>query len=74
MGGVDDRPEEANGDCLHSESAGLRDRRQDAPLVEWDEHVPLGIDPLPELERQPARDIGRRVLVLPKRVELPALA
>ena len=74
MVGVDDRPEEAHRDCLRPERAGLRDRRQDARLVERDEHVPLGIDPLPELERQPARDVGRRVLVLTERVELPALA
>ena len=74
VGGIDDRPEEADGDCLRPEGAGRRDRRQDATLVERDEDVPLGIDPLPELERQPARDIRGRILVLPKRVELPALA
>jgi hypothetical protein len=72
--GVDDRPDQADRDCFGAEAARLGDRLEDALLVELDEDVPLRIDPLPNLERQVARHVGRRIRELPERLELAALA
>ena len=72
--GIDDRPEQADPDRLHPQLRQRSSAARTLRLIERDEDVPLGVDPLLDLECQVARDVGRRVGDLPERIELAALA